>query len=105
MPRHSTPMPALAEVPSRPEHHERVPGYDVARAVAICGMVLINLGVYLLGPPHGGAGEIVLRWVAHLPGGRASSLFVTLAGVGIARVACRGVSPARGARPVARGTL
>src|SRR5260221_11387366 len=94
MPRHSTPMPALAEVPSRPEHHERVPGYDVARAVAICGMVLINLGVYLLGPPHGRAGGIVLRSVAHLPGALASSPFVTLAGVGDARMARRGVSRA-----------
>jgi len=69
------------------DRHERVPGYDVARAVAICGMVLINFGVYLLGPPRGTPGEIALRWLAHVPGGRASSLFVTLAGVGIARMA------------------
>jgi uncharacterized membrane protein YeiB len=75
--------------------HERVAGYDVARAVAICGMVLINFGVYLLGSPHGGPGEVVLRWLAHLPGGRASSLFVTLAGVGIARMAYGDVSSAR----------
>ena len=75
--------------------HERVPGYDVARAVAICGMVLINFGVFLLGPPHGGYGETAMRWLAHLPGGRASSLFVTLAGVGIARMAYGDVARAR----------
>jgi uncharacterized protein len=69
------------------ERHARVPGYDVARAVAICGMVLINFGVYLLGPPRGTPIDIALRWLAHVPGGRASSLFVTLAGVGIARMA------------------
>ena len=78
--------------------HERVAGYDVARAVAICGMVLINFGVYLLGPPRGTPGEILLRWLAHVPGGRASSLFVTLAGVGIARMAY-------GDAPRARRTL
>lgn len=77
------------------DRHERVPGYDVARALAICGMVLINFGVYLLGPPRGTPGEIVLRWLAHVPGGRASSLFVTLAGVGIARMAYGDVSRAR----------
>ncbi len=83
-----------AEAPT-PDPHERVPGYDVARAVAICGMVLINFGVYLLGPPRGTPGEVVLRWLAHVPGGRASSLFVTLAGVGIARMAYGDVSRAR----------
>lgn len=75
--------------------HERVPGYDVARAIAVCGMVLINFGVYLLGPPRGTPGEVVLRWLAHVPGGRASSLFVTLAGVGIARMAYGDASLAR----------
>lgn len=78
-----------------PDAHERVPGYDVARAIAIGGMVLINFGVYLLGPPRGTPGEIVLRWLAHVPGGRASSLFVTLAGVGIARMAYGDVGRAR----------
>ena len=80
---------------TREHGHERVPGYDVARAIAVCGMVLINFGVYLLGPPRGTPGEVVLRWLAHVPGGRASSLFVTLAGVGIARMAYGDASLAR----------
>jgi uncharacterized membrane protein YeiB len=82
-------MSAEREIPetSDTDRHARVPGYDVARAVAICGMVLINFGVYLLGPPQGTPIDIALRWLAHVPGGRASSLFVTLAGVGIARMA------------------
>lgn len=90
-------MRAENERASVPEErrHERVPGYDVARALAIAGMVLINFGVYLLGPPRGTPGEIVLRWLAHVPGGRASSLFVTLAGVGIARMAYGDASAAR----------
>lgn len=75
--------------------HVRVPGYDVARAAAIAGMVLINFGVFLLGPPRGTPGEPLLRWLAHVPGGRASSLFVTLAGVGIARMAFGDVALAR----------
>lgn len=58
-------------------------GYDLARALAIVGMVAINFQVFLLAPPS--AGEAILpRWLAHLPSGRSSSLFVTLAGAGIA---------------------
>jgi uncharacterized membrane protein YeiB len=97
----SSPPPPPAAVPPD-AGHERIAGYDVARAFAIGGMVLINFGVYLLGPPRPGASagaaslEIVLRWLAHVPGGRASSLFVTLAGVGIARMSAG--DPDRGRR-------
>jgi uncharacterized membrane protein YeiB len=86
--------PDVAEARPR-DDHERVPGYDVARAIAITGMVLINFGVFLLAPPRGAPGEGVLRWLAHVPSGRASSLFVTLAGVGIARMAWGDVTLAR----------
>lgn len=59
----------------------RIAGYDVARAVAICLMVLENFKVLMLGvwqDPH------VLVWLAGLTDGRSAPLFVTLAGVGMA---------------------
>src|SRR5262245_55611242 len=59
-------------------------------------MVLINFQVFLLAPASGERGDVLARWIAHLPGGRSSSLFVTLAGAGIALMA-------RGARE--RGAL
>jgi uncharacterized membrane protein YeiB len=74
----------------------REEGYDLARAVAIVFMVLINFQVFLLAPASGERADVVVRWLAHLPGGRSSSLFVTLAGCGIALMS-------RGAR--ARGEL
>lgn len=62
---------------------ERVQGYDLARAVAILAMVLINFQVYLLESPDGLALDVPSRWLSHLPSGRSSALFVTLAGAGI----------------------
>lgn len=58
----------------------RIPGVDVARALAVLGMVLVNfkvmMGVSVLGPDW-------LVWVSSLIDGRAATLFVVLAGVGI----------------------
>ncbi|MEZ4335726.1 MAG: DUF418 domain-containing protein [Sandaracinaceae bacterium] len=65
----------------------RVEGLDLARAVAILAMVLINFQVFLLGRPDEQLSEIAWRWLVHVPSGRSSSLFVTLAGAGIALMA------------------
>jgi uncharacterized membrane protein YeiB len=59
---------------------DRIVGLDVARAVAICLMVLENFKVLMLGQrqdPH------ALVWLAGLTDGRSAPLFVLLAGVGI----------------------
>ncbi|HRO94001.1 DUF418 domain-containing protein [uncultured Citricoccus sp.] len=55
--------------------HGRVVGLDVARAVAIIGMIAVNVG------PRGAEG--FLGALYDLPLGRASLLFMLLAGVGI----------------------
>lgn len=65
-----------------PAASTRVGGYDLARALAIIGMVMINFPIYLttLGPDAPGSLGV---WLANLHGGRAAALFVTIAGAGI----------------------
>ena len=58
----------------------RILGYDLARGLAILGMVLVNFRIVMAGDRHDPG------WLAWLVGqleGRASALFVVLAGVGI----------------------
>jgi len=73
----------------------RLHGYDLARAFAIIGMVLINFPIFLAQTESG----TPLAWLSNLHYGRAASLFVTLAGAGVALMS-------RGARPwIVRRTL
>ena len=60
----------------------RFEGYDLARALAIFGMVFINLRLVLqlMGENVSGTGDWIANWFI----GRASSIFVVLAGVGVA---------------------
>jgi uncharacterized membrane protein YeiB len=61
----------------------REEGYDLARALAIVLMVLVNFQLMLARPPAGeGTAELLLRWLVHVPSGRSSSLFVVLSGAG-----------------------
>lgn len=65
---------------------QRVVGYDLARALAVFGMVLVNFKV-VMSAGHRGPG-----WLVQLAGlfdGRAAALFVVLAGVGIALMSKR----------------
>ncbi|MBX3271206.1 MAG: DUF1624 domain-containing protein [Sandaracinaceae bacterium] len=71
----------------------RVEGLDLARAVAILAMVLINFQVFLLSRPGEQLDGLPWRWLIHTPSGRSSALFVTLAGAGIALLSR---SPERG---------
>lgn len=69
---------------------DRIVGLDVARAVAICLMILENFKVLMLAQrqdPH------ALVWLAGVTDGRSAPLFVLLAGVGIALLS----GPARAA--------
>lgn len=67
----------------------REEGFDVARAFAILGMVFINFP-YMLARRDGVDGaSAALTWIVHIPSGRSSSLFVTLAGVGVSMLARR----------------
>ncbi len=59
---------------------DRIVGYDLARALAILGMIIVNYEVVL------GAGRAGPRWLVWLVGlleGRAAATFVILAGVGL----------------------
>ncbi len=58
----------------------RIGGIDAARALAIVGMVMVHVGPFDVAP--GAAG-----WLYRLTYGRASILFVTLAGVGVSLLA------------------
>src|SRR4051812_23454257 len=75
---------------------ERILGYDLARALAICGMILVHFGLVMGGEkPSSGWAGIVLRCLD----GRPAALFVILAGVGItlrsARASTAAASPRR----------
>lgn len=59
---------------------QRVLGFDMARALAVFGMVIVNFKVAMSAT----TGSTVLQNMASLLEGRASALFVILAGVGIA---------------------
>lgn len=63
----------------------RLLAFDLARSFAIVMMVLINFQLMLAMRPADGddAFSRALRWLVHVPSGRASSLFVVLAGTGI----------------------
>lgn len=59
--------------------NKRIIGFDVARALAVFGMVLVNFKIVLTADN----GNVLLLWLSSLFEGRASALFVVLAGVGI----------------------
>ncbi len=60
----------------------RMPGYDVARAIAIFGMVQVNFESMMHLEKH--AEPAWLNWATERIEGRSAALFVMLAGVGIA---------------------
>ena len=58
---------------------QRIIGFDIARAMAILGMVIVNFKLAM----QAETGNQFLLWGANLFEGRASALFVVLAGVGV----------------------
>lgn len=73
----------------------RVVGLDVARSLAIIGMIAVNVG------PRGAEGP--LGWAYDIPLGRASLLFIVLAGVGMSIMTRKSRDP--GGAPVPWGTV
>jgi uncharacterized membrane protein YeiB len=65
----------------------RIIGYDVARALAVIGMVIVNFKV-AMGAEQAGPDWLVL--LTNLLNGRAAAIFVILAGVGISLLSRRG---------------
>lgn len=66
---------------------KRIIGYDVARALAVFGMVIVNFKIVM------GAEQNGPDWLVSLVGmfdGRAAATFVVLAGVGVSLTSRRG---------------
>ncbi|CAM2070720.1 DUF1624 domain-containing protein [Sulfidibacter corallicola] len=72
--------------PSRPAKR-RIEGYDVARALAVLGMILVNYKVVLVA--QGSNACVWLTGFASLFEGRAAATFVILAGVGMSLMTAR----------------
>lgn len=61
----------------QPPTRSRIRGIDVARALAILGMVMVHFG------PFSPSTDTLLGWAYRTSYGRASTLFVLLAGIGV----------------------
>jgi len=72
-----TPDPAASPAAGTPTSRSRLVGLDVARGLALVGMIAVHV------TPSGGPGDPV-PWAYAVAGGRASALFAVLAGCGIA---------------------
>lgn len=67
------------------EKHSRLEGLDLARYVALVGMVFVNFGVVMVTPAQsaGRSAQGDGTWIVHLLQGRAAATFVVLAGLGL----------------------
>src|SRR5258708_306836 len=72
---------SLAARPNPERDHARIVGYDLARSLAICGMVLVH---FCLAMAHDTTSPKPLAWMLHALDGRATATFVLLAGIGVA---------------------
>ncbi len=76
---------------SQPEERKhtksRIIGYDLARSLAVFGMVLVNFKV-VMGASENGPDWLI--WLTGLFEGRAAAMFVILAGVGISMLSRKG---------------
>jgi uncharacterized membrane protein YeiB len=68
------------------KHTQRQFGFDVARALAVFGMVIVNFKV-VMGAENGGPHWLV--WLVGLLDGRAAATFVILAGIGMTLLTLR----------------
>ncbi|WP_419810464.1 DUF418 domain-containing protein [Bacterioplanoides sp.] len=75
----STQQTPAASQRHRQYNRQRNSGFDVARALAIFGMVIVNFKIAM----NAESGTALGLWFASLFEGRASALFVMLAGIGI----------------------
>lgn len=80
------PSPSISPAPQA-SAGGRDAALDIARALAVLGMILVNFDAAFVGagPGAGGAGS----WIVALISGRAAALFAVLAGVGIGLLAGR----------------
>lgn len=64
----------------KPKDHNRLEGIDLARFVALVGMVIVNFNVVMIEPE---AGKTFSSQIAESFQGRAAATFVVLAGIGL----------------------
>ena len=79
LPKHNAPYSSVLRNLKQPSVKKRIIGIDVARALAVIGMIIVNFKVVF--------GENGLNWVksfASVFDGKAAATFVVLAGVGLA---------------------
>ena len=69
----------MTQLPTSSEQSLRIEGLDVARALAICGMTLVHLGMVLSGNVADDAGG----WFLNRLAGRPAMIFMMLAGIGV----------------------
>src|SRR5215468_7802278 len=65
----------------------RILGYDVARSLAMLGMIVVHFGLVMAADPTRPAWS---AWIMHGLDGRAAATFVVLAGVGLTLRSRRG---------------
>src|SRR5262245_47343399 len=75
----------------RPQQENRIAGFDLARALAILGMIVAHFAIIMSGEAKEPAW---LQALVDLLDGRAAALFVVLAGIGVSLMtrAARGVA-------------
>ena len=94
-------MPPTSSPASR---SQRIVGYDLARALAILGMVLVNFRIVLMLQGIDVEGSGIGGWLAGWLSGRAAATFVVLAGVGVSLLTRRALQDP-GLRPATRRRL
>lgn len=91
-------MSSASSVAPRPS--SRIPAIDIARGVAMLGMITQHVVIGISREPS----ELTV-WMLHAPAGRASVLFFMLSGVALSLVAQRGSSSASTPALLKRGAL
>lgn len=69
------------------QHHHRIAGYDIARALAIMSMVFVNYRLALVSPDYQDHHWFI--WLTELFPCREAAMFVILAGIGTSLAAWR----------------
>lgn len=85
-----TPAPAPTAQRPRPGRATRIDGIDIARAVALIGMFTVH--VYVVDGDSGETLGGVAGWWLSAPSGRASVLFMLLAGISLSLIRGRGAA-------------
>ncbi len=82
-------MQSINQTSAASEPKPRMVGYDVARAFAVLGMVMVNFKI-VMGASENGPEWLV--WLVSLLEGRAAATFVVLAGVGLSLLSRRALT-------------